>query len=176
MKKLSAQEKEDREFLKKHKAWQASLDKQWAKQKALMEKCIDLAKKGLLTPAKFKKNDDRFRWRIARELSKKKNIIWLCEDCKSFQGTDMPSSMFFDGDSRECTECGNELTRRTEGGCTDEAVEREYAEIASYRKEFEEMEKKYRFELKTREHLGPQRFNNKTKDKKLNPSTYFFRK
>lgn len=69
---------------------------------------------GKLTPAKFDKLSTRDKWDIERSKLLK-NIQWCCNRCGSAQD---PSSMapFMDGEYIACSECDNELTRRTPGG------------------------------------------------------------
>ena len=75
---------------------------------------IELLNENKMTPEIFAKLHSRDRWDVSKLL---KNVTWLCSHCQSNQGKKRPERMW-DG-SRHCTECDNELTRRTGGGQSD---------------------------------------------------------
>lgn len=86
----------------------------YAKQIVKCKEVLKLLKDGKMTPGKFAKLDSRYRWDVAKELE---GVKWLCEECKSDQGTEKPESMFMG--ERYCSECENLLTCRTNGGQSD---------------------------------------------------------
>ena len=77
---------------------------------------LRLVRENKLTPKLFSKIDTWDKKSVAYWL---KNIIWLCENCKSNQGKKFPQGMFFEGDEKVCSECNHILTRRTPGGQSD---------------------------------------------------------
>ncbi len=79
------------------------------------KKLLKIIEDGKLTPKKFNKLSIRDKWDIA-DSKLLKNIEWCCNRCGLEQGKTPPRAPFFEGDSIVCSNCDNELTRRTNGG------------------------------------------------------------
>ena len=77
------------------------------------KRILKLLQNNKMTPDKFSKLHFHDKWTVSRMLN---DVTWMCDKCKSFQGTNPPIAPVMDGVMVVCSICNNILTKRTSGG------------------------------------------------------------